>query len=273
MGSLRLALPCLLAVAACPAPPPPAPPPPDYRGTAADNSPAPTADAGAPETRDYAQPPPADDAVFAEVSEPLPVDPGPAPSSGRVPASGCLPPGDPRIAKLQGEAAAWTRASFAAALRRQGLVQARLGMTRKVLHRGIDGYGNVANGARMDTVVKTSGGAFIAGGTYWSGSAGSPQPWELAKNGRGEFFRLQRQPLPGGSIKNVIVCGCAPQTCGPYGSGCPSCGSTSQEMYGPLPAGATYKGPIEVRYPVANVLVQREKGACPRQRPCPGPPP
>jgi len=261
-----------LLLAACPAPPPPAPPPPPDNGAGTGyTAPAP-ADAGVAETRDYAQPPAAD-AAATVVTAPPPIDAGAAPVSERVPASGCFKEGDPSIAKLQAAAVAWTKASFEAAMRRQGLVLAHLSMTRKVLHRGVGGYGSVLQGAKGDTVVAVNGQRFIAGGSSWSGSAYHPQPWEFVKNDRGEIFRLQRQPMPGGSVKNVVLCGCAPRRCGPYGSGCPACGATSQEMYGPLPAGATYKGAIDVRYATATVAVQREHGTCPQQHPCPGPPP
>ncbi len=276
MGSIRLALPCLLLLAACPAPPPPATPPPPDDGVASREVPPPApADAGVAETRDYAQPPPADAAVATVVTTPPPIDAGAAPVSGRVPATGCLQQGDPRIARLQAEAAAWTKASFEAELRRRGLQPAGLGSTQQVLHRGIGGWDNQQRGARSGTItspINGGSGRYIAGDSYWTGNAGTPQPWELVKNDRGEYFRLQRRPAAGSS-KNVVVCGCEPHRCGPYGSGCPACGATVQQLYGPLPPGATYKGDLIVSYPAAEVVVQREHGVCPQQRPCPPPPP
>lgn len=278
MSPFRIGLPCLVFLAACPSPRPTPEP-----GAPSSGDP-PQGDAAAAPPRYAAPPPPLRDAALAaEVSAadaaaaPAPdaaieARAEPPPTPARFPARGCLPPGDPRIARLQTEAAAATRKAFEAALRRRGLAPAGISPVQKTLHRGIGGYGNQRRGAARGTVVTENGRRFVAGDAYWTGNARAPQPWEMVKNKRGEVFHLLRRPHPSAASKTVVVCGCAPRTCGPYGSGCPACGATIQSMY-ELPRGSRYAGELALPYPETTALVQRQGGTCQPVRPCPGPPP
>ena len=236
MGSRRIILPCLCAVAAATL---------ATAAAAPDHAAAPDAAARA------VKPPPR-----------------------RVPAGrACVKAGDPRIGRAQTAAAAWSQASFARALAHRGLAVARVPVVSKTLHQG---YGPRTGGDVPGTVVQaTIGGVrgrYLAGDAYWTGSGGSPDPWELVADGHGKIYRLARRPRAAHTTR-AVVCGCEQRQCRTYGSGCPSCGETVEYLYGPLPAGTTYAGDVEVAYDEAVVTVRHARGECKVQRRCPGPPP
>jgi len=182
--------------------------------------------------------------------------------------STCVTPNDPAIAEVQRKAADATKQAFESELVRQRLRTIALGMHHKELAQGL----TYAGGARTGTTVRNGLGEFVAAETAWSGNPTAPPAWEFVQNDRGEVFRLVRRPAA--AITKVILCACRPQQCGPYGSGCPACGSTSQTSYGPLPAGAMYKGDLVVAHPANVVSIDYDpKQACPAPRACPGPPP
>jgi hypothetical protein len=210
--------------------------------------------------------PPADAAAAIATSSPLPK---------RVPAgAGCVAQGSATISQLQQRAAAWSRASLDAELARQGLARAAVGQKMLELHRGIRGAANGRRPHPLGTLVTTSvagvPGTYLAGLSQWSGNARQLPAWELISRGD-DLYRMVRQPQP--RATEVVVCGCEPRKCGPYGSGCPACGSTSQRMYGPLPASTNFHGDLTVSYPAAEVVLRYQNQSCPPPRRCPAPPP
>jgi hypothetical protein len=238
MGSRRIILPCLCAVAAA---------------TLATAAAAPDHAAAPDAATDTVEPPPR-----------------------RVPAGrACVKAGDPRIGKAQNAAAVSTQASFARALAHRGVAPTRLPVVRKRLHRGAGMYqpsGGDAPGTVVQTTVGGVAGRYLAGDVYWTGSARAPDPWELVADGHGKVYRLARRPRAAHTTR-IVECGCALQQCGPYGSGCPACSATVQILYGPLPAGTRYAGDLELAYDETVVTVDHAATRCTVQRPCPGPPP
>jgi hypothetical protein len=271
----RLVATTLLALGACYVSPRPAPesaPPPGEQHIVAtptepDRPPEPVFDAG---LKAAADPP-------LLVADPPPPPP-PAPTPTRVPAGGaCLKADDPTIAATVAAVGVWTNASFERELARRGLSRAKLGGGFLELHRGIRGGSNnnrFRAGQVVDTTVDGVTGKFIAGPTSWSGSAHQPGTWELVQDTNGAVFRVVRNPLPSAESKDIVLCGCAPQTCGPYGSGCPACGSTNQQMFGPLPQGVRFRGEVRIDYPAAFAPTRyQQQTQCPPPRKCPAPPP
>lgn len=196
------------------------------------------------------------------------------PDAGADRASSCRQPGDPAIARAQARAAAWTRASFERTLARRGLSLARLPARSIHLHRGIRGEARaraLPYDQAVETVVDGERGLFIGGLSAWSGNARRQPSWEFVQNARGEIFKLIRRPKL--TNHSVLMCGCRPQRCGPYGSGCPACGSTAQTVYGPLPPGAVYRGELEVSYPARGVTLDVAQTSGCQMRRCPAPPP
>ena len=125
-------------------------------------------------------------------------------------------------------------------------------------------------GTVMHTTVGTITGDFVVGETAWTGNAYPAVAWEFVQDASGDVFRLERRAQS--TIEQHLVCGCAPVQCGPYGSPCSACGSTSQMLYGPLPAGAHYQGDLVVEFAAtASSLVYEDHGCVARA--CPPPPP
>ncbi len=186
--------------------------------------------------------------------------------------SDCVKPDDPSVAEVQRRAEAATRAGFEAALARNKLRVITLGVHQDVVGQGMAMTPpHFAEGTAVKAKLQTAEGVFVAGTTQWSGSAGMPAQWELVQDERGDVFRVIRRPRA--AVTQVKLCVCRPQKCGPYGSGCPGCGSTYQTMYGPLPAGATYRGDLEVVYPANVVSIEYRDDNCPPLPACPPPPP
>lgn len=188
----------------------------------------------------------------------------------------CYKPGAAAITRAETAAAAWTRKSYQRALAARGLSRAKLGGASIELFRGVDGFGQSRRKAipyDKATMTEINGrrGLYIGGPSAWSGSARPAPTWELVENSRGEIFRVVRAPQF--RDKKIAMCGCAVRTCGPYGSGCPACGATTQQVYGPLPPGAVYLGEIVIKYPARRVTryFTQTRGCV--QRKCPAPPP
>lgn len=217
------------------------------------------------------------DAAAAPLEQTPPPAPKPPPPRVRVPDTGCLDPKSPRIDALHAQAKAWVQQSIEAELARRDLTIARLGGRLLHLHRGIDGPGQTSKRHRDGTVVNTTvenvTGNFIAGYSHWSGQATWPDNWEFVRDGDGVYFRLMRNGQPSARSMDIHVCACQPQLCGPYGSGCPACGSTTQIMYGPLPADARYGGEVTVTYDHPDVALHYARTDCPPHHRCPDPPP
>jgi len=208
----------------------------------------------------------------APAPQPLvaPGSPAPAPLPFT---SECVKPEDPSLAELRTRADAATKQGFESELARNRLRVIEVAAHYDELAQGLS---YVTRSAREGTAIKKQldgkKGTYVAAETFWSGNAGSPAPWLFVQNERGDVFRLIRKPRAG--VTRVTLCGCRPQECGPYGSGCPACGSTSQIMYGPLPSGTPYKGQLELAYPASFVWTDYDpKASCPAPRACPPPPP
>lgn len=187
--------------------------------------------------------------------------------------SACVAANDPAVAQVQTRAAAATRSAFEAELARKHLRVIALGAHHEEIGQGLTySAPHEREGTAVRKKLGTAQGTFIAAETSWSGSAGFPRAWEFVQDDRGDVYRLRRKPSA--AVTRVVLCACRPQQCGPYGSGCPACGSTSQTMYGPLPVGATYRGELELAYPANVVSIEYDPNQkCPAPRACPPPPP
>jgi hypothetical protein len=193
----------------------------------------------------------------------------------RVPATGCMKAGDKRIDALQRFAAQRNQAAFAAAMARRGLRKAKVGISRVVLHRGVQGRINQRGIPYMKLSMTTINGArglFLGGGTWWSGSAGRPGVPLLVTDGKGNYYFVRKQPRQS-RLSDLVVCGCAQRQCPRYGSGCPACGATSQRVWGPFAPTDRFHGYIDVAYPNHVVRTRHAQGQCKVMRRCPAPPP
>lgn len=208
-----------------------------------------------------------DGAGSSRALEPVEGAPDPLPFT-----SDCVKPNDPSVADVQKRAEEATRAGFETALARNQLRVIVLGMHQDVLGEGLQEMApHAPEGTLVTKKLQSASGAFVAGPTQWSGSAGTPPVWEFVQDDRGDVYRVRRKP--NAAVTQVKLCVCPPPRCGPYGSGCPGCGSTYQTMYGPLAAGATYRGDLEIAYPANVVSIEYRDQDCPPPPRCPPPPP
>lgn len=172
---------------------------------------------------------------------------------------------------MQRRATEATRAGFAAELSRTHLHVIALGVHGLVVAQGLSYTPRHPQGTAVTTTVGGVSGTFVAAETAWSGDPSVRPAWEFVQDDRGDVFRAIRQPRA--ATTHVVLCGCEPQRCGPPGSGCPACGSTAQTMYGPLPAGARYRGELAISYPANVVTIAYEaKPTCPPPPLCTQPP-
>jgi hypothetical protein len=105
-------------------------------------------------------------------------------------------------------------------------------------------------------------GTFIAGPVYWTGGAGALHEIELVQDDKGNLYRLERK-VTSTKVTTFKVCECRHFPCG---SGCPACHQTVEIVYGPLPDGVTFKGPITVSYEASAVTLEYSgpcKAVCP----------
>lgn len=187
--------------------------------------------------------------------------------------SECVLPGDASLADLRRRADEATRKGFEAELARNHLHVRALARHEEQIAEGLQ-YGPSrarGGGAAVRKAPEDAKGTFVAAESYWTGDPGAPQVWEFVQDEHGDVYRLIRKALA--AITPVQLCTCREQQCGPYGSGCPACGSTNQIMYGPLPDGAQYKGELEVAYPANLVSIEHKQDDCPAPPRCPDPPP
>ena len=179
------------------------------------------------------------------------------------------------IERSQARARQESLASLNRALSARGLKRVGVQRDRLVLHRGPPGLAGpnprraLPLGKATRATIRGKTGVFVGGPSAWGGNARPPEAWTFVQNQRGEIFRLIRAPKVRDA--SIQVCGCEPVSCGPYGSGCPACFDTAQTVYGPLPAGAVYRGDLAVSYPAVRVTLRYTKTNCQR-RACPGPP-
>jgi hypothetical protein len=189
----------------------------------------------------------------------------------------CVKPGSPAIARAEADALAWSERSFDAALAKRGLRPIELGRGSIELHRGIHPPSGAATakGIPYDKATRAEidgkRGVFIGGVSEWGGNAPLQPAWQFVENRRGEIFRVRRDPRF--VDRQLEICGCAVRACGPYGSGCPACLSTAQRVYGPLPAGAVYRGELAISYRARRVELTYSRTAGCQQTRCPAPPP
>lgn len=191
-----------------------------------------------------------------------------------APKRGCFSPGDKPLALLEQTVSSRNLAAYQAALRRRGLRKARVAGGTLQLHRGVRGASHQRShrfGTMVVTTVNGVTGRYLAGHSWWSGAARTPPAPELVTDGKGNFYFVRRHPLPGPTTR-AVMCGCAQRKCGPYGSGCPACGTTVQTMYGPFRASDRFRGHIEIRFRRHALERHYQRGACPPRR-CPAPPP
>jgi hypothetical protein len=209
-------------------------------------------------------------------AEPEPT--GPPPMPRRVPERGCVPVDDAPIAALENEARVATENSFNDTLAKQGLRRAPLPVRQHTLHEGISGNAgprapSYPHGQVVDATIEGVRGRYVAGGAFWGLQAQRPDFWEFVRDGKGVWYRVVRAAQPSALSAEVFVCTCDAHRCGPYGSGCPACGLTAQQMYGPLPTDAVYGGEVEIRYQAASVTVRADHTGCKSVPRCPPPPP
>jgi hypothetical protein len=168
-----------------------------------------------------------------------------------------------------------SRASLAAELKRRGLKRAKVGASRRHIQKGTGGRGEGIRPYFTGSIVTTTSGSSktiaIAGDTQWSGSARQAPIWEFIEDRSGTIYRLREFPQPSARSKDIHICGCKKQVCGPVGSGCPACGATTQWMY-TLPPGAKYGGYMVVKFDSPEATFHYKTKGCPRRRICPKPP-
>jgi hypothetical protein len=219
-------------------------------------------------------PPPANDAslvppisktIVDEVALPLP--PRKAPKrirKIRVPRRGCAKAANSsEIVSARATTKNFNEAAYQAELQRQGLVSLALPSRQELMHSGVSS----PNGKRPG-VPKN----MIAGPTQWSGSATHADGWEFVQTKGGHIYQVIRSMQVERS-RDAVLCGCRESHCPPYGSGCPGCGSTTRTLYGPMPAGAVYKGQLVIPFLGEQLQVRNAKGQCLRKKTCPSPPP
>lgn len=192
-------------------------------------------------------------------------------SRPRIPAFGCLDPKSPTIANVQASAAKKTTEARTKAL--QAIKPLVLKAHEREVGQGINqDPGRVLQGPVATTTIGGVTGRFVVGTTRWSLAGGQPEPaWQFGIV-NGKAVRLVARAKVA-SETTLAICGCQPHTCGPFGSGCPGCGETTQMVYGPLPDGMDYGGDHAVPHD-AHLVTLEYKAAknCPAPRPCPMPP-
>lgn len=143
------------------------------------------------------------------------------------------------------------------------------------LHRGIRGrfnQGGIPFGKLSNASFNGKSGLWVGGRTWWSGSARTPQPLVVVTDGRGNYY-FARKRATSVAFTDVVVCGCAKRKCGPYGSGCPACGATMQQVYGPFKPSDQFHGFIDIKFKSFAVSIRHAQGQCRPMRRCPAPPP
>jgi len=195
----------------------------------------------------------------------------------RAPKKGCFKnANDKRIGVLRNLSWRRTRAAYQAALRRRGLRKAmRVGPRQVKMHRGIRGGHSIKRLPYMKLTRATINGVpglYMGAGSYWTGRARAPRNREMVTDGKGNFYFVARWPKQVG-FTDVVLCGCAPKPCGPYGSGCPACGATMQIVYGPFLASDRFRGETKIVYSSYTLKTRHERGLCNPRRRCPAPPP
>ena len=197
----------------------------------------------------------------------LPLPPRKAPKrirKSRVPRRGCVKnENSSEIVSARAATNNFNEAAYQAELKRQGLVPLALASRQELMHSGVSSPNGKRPGVPKD---------MIAGPTQWSGSAFHPDSWEFVQTKGGHIYQVIRSMQVERS-KDAVICGCKESQCPPYGSGCPGCGSTTRTLYGPIPAGAVYKGQLVIPFLGEQMQVRHAKGHCPRRKPCPSPPP
>lgn len=202
-------------------------------------------------------------------------DPSPAPkvTRTRIPTQGCLDPKDPKIANAQTAAAEKTSAA-----RKSAMAPIRsLALPARTIEIGKGLSSDPRKTLRGPVATQTINGVtsrFVVGPSGWSGEAVQvDRAWQFGiVNGKAVHLIPQPQRV---SETTIAICGCRPHVCGPVGSGCPGCGSTSQTSFGPLPDALDYAGDHVVPYPEHAVTLDfagTGRTACPAPRACPKPP-
>jgi hypothetical protein len=188
--------------------------------------------------------------------------------------SECVPKTDPSIATVSRQARDASEASFKAQLAREHLHVLPLGAHSVQIAEGMSSAHGAQEGTTVRKTIEGVRGVFVAAETSWTGGASRSMPWEFVQDDRGHVYRLIRQARP--AVTRGTLCACAPpeERCRSYGSPCPACGSTDQIMYGPLPAGAHYKGELVLVYPTNEIALGYDSSGltCPPAPECLGPP-
>lgn len=188
------------------------------------------------------------------------------------PKGACVAAGDRSLARAEADARVQAQASFQAELARQHLKLAVIPQHTRQLQLGMNltAAGRSTPGTVVHATVDKVTGDFVVGTTWWTGSPSTPPAWEFVMDEHGDVYQLARRA--DSTITEVLVCGCAPQQCPRYGSPCPACGATVEALYGPLPAGAHFRGDMIVEFRADAVIEQYEGGRCAPLK-CPPPPP
>lgn len=219
-------------------------------------------------------PSPAEDADVALVVEEVE---WPPPVVTRLPKGrACLSAKKAGIQKHRGIVNKKNQAAFELALKTRGLTRQPLGPRFKRLRVGLSyrppevSVGSVVEMPASQGFAGQAG-RYIAGSPYWTGNLNGAETAIFVSNEKGEIFRVVRRTLQGDAT-TVVLCGCRPHKCGPFGSPCPGCGATLQPFYGPLPQGSTYKGDVEIAHPLAGVALEYVGKSCPPAPVCSPPP-
>lgn len=188
--------------------------------------------------------------------------PSPAGAKRKKKRKDCIAVTDKKVTNAQASAAVATAAAFEAALKKQGLERAAIKRHQLTKHEGL--YDDSGSRRARHTVgeafvgeVAGVKGTYIAGPTYWTGGPHVPPEVELVTDGKGSVYRLERD-ISKTTTTSFKVCECQPYDCG---SGCPACHDTVEIVYGPLPDGTKFKGPIKVSYEAQAVAIEYS-GAC-----------
>ncbi len=181
-----------------------------------------------------------------------------------VTACGSAPPraSSPDAARKAETAAQFNVASFSSRLAELKLEPVAIPSTRDMLGEGMVmanlGDPDARQPRPAGHVFEQNGQTFVAGPTVWSGDATQPPAWEFVRDAQGDIYRIERRPRIV-ETQTVREPGCQHPV---FGSPCPACGSTDQVLYGPLPAGAQFKGSIEVAYDEKVVQTVWAEGMC-----------
>jgi hypothetical protein len=180
-----------------------------------------------------------------------------------TPNDACLPSDAPQIAAAQKSAETTNSHALDVALAKRSLQRLVLPTRPEIVAQGTGG-----------NIPEPSGkgpgpGKFVRGDTYWTGSGRSAPQHEFVVDKSGNVFELYTAADPV-ETQNLVVCGCERPDC-TYGSGCPACGVTIRNWFGPLPKGTRYRGTIKVKHPFKHVELSWAQGKC--AEPCPPPPP